>query len=1163
MVAAELYKDFQISITKALAKQLIQKYGEGSAAALKEISKKVGKEEIEALPVSKQAQKKAIVDVLAPIGVWNAGLAKSMEETIKGYIESGFSPKQISNALQGGLAEKLESEVITIRRPGKQQYSMRAGDYIRLISRTVPMYARNAGYIDRMKRSEKFLGWRSICAADERSCPECVRKMEESLQSPFSWDVPHPPYHPNCRCRPVGVVSEDDVPPIAEGSEEERQIIEEIINPKEDTQIILPQKTVEDPQKIWEEAGIYPFYSQSYIYECSLKYRKEFFVKPIGGVVGEFVKLPNRGILQNVYLPERGDDPEKRFPRLFVRDLQESPFTYLLTNCMDVYGYMHKDTAFFPSLLIYKYDEKLFGEKGCVGPRGAKKFKKIFGLSDDQFKQIEQELRYATLKIMMGTQTGGVTDYDVTKRIVEQNDKLIKVDPEVIKNFRMAYELTVKKRLEELADKPRTPFESVDPFKYHTDIILRVLDDMPCPPVGRSILAAPDTVLRLSMADYDTVYNICTYSKFRESCEELMGRRFTHEELHQIGHYVQKQWLKNYEKTDGFRLDPSASVDYSEQFWLGLTAVYADPVGSAKNMPEFTSLIINNVKNGIFADDKDVKLMFGGTPAIDLPRWKGKVEQLEPTRTIVNEFANRVQDTDRLLEIVKEYAKKFNPENKRLQAEPVKIEEGKVEGYMGYTRIDGSGIVIKEEILKEYPRTGFGTIMHEFAHFQSIYMPDPKDGKPRMRFIDTYGKPSDRLLLHNFGVFEDDPGLRETIKSELRDVLAYVRAGVQTEKSWEGQEGMYKLLQTMDRVQDLNKKDWWKNLVDPWTGKKYPDLEDAMRGEVIRVAMTNPQIFRLMDLKSISSPAFQPPGGKYFIGIQEAGNYFSRFFPPDYDVEIRDDIIAYFTSQALQNGINLARADKDWAASREEWWAVFNEGLILDPATVKALAPTAYKLYLKGLDSGLYSPAFKEILGYKAETPTAVSMPPVDPNTVQSFTKMFSAKRNEDTVKAVSVYRSDKYRDINSYLRGERAVTEEERKEIIEVVRKLEEAAEPTPVSIKVFRGFCHPDIPDDLDRIKGGVLTDRGVVSTSFDEEVANKYAQEAAKKLGGKPVVAEIVIPEGQKVVYADGILGREIDKEIILPPGQQFRIIDAFIDKNGVRRLIMTLASGIHLI
>lgn len=209
-----LSKKFEQKISKEIGLQIIKDFWRGDLAAQKENVNRFGREEIEIGAPNIDYMQKVLASKMIPISEWNKALSSHILKELEGAIEKGLPPSQLSNLIKSRTPDILNTEKITIEREGKKPVVMSTSNYVDLLSRTVPFAVRNAGYISRMRQfSDLYEGWKSICPDDERSCEECVEKMKKSERKPFSWDDRMPPYHPNCRCRPVAVAIEEGPEP--------------------------------------------------------------------------------------------------------------------------------------------------------------------------------------------------------------------------------------------------------------------------------------------------------------------------------------------------------------------------------------------------------------------------------------------------------------------------------------------------------------------------------------------------------------------------------------------------------------------------------------------------------------------------------------------------------------------------------------------------------------------------------------------------------------------------------------------------------------------------------------------------------------------------------------------------------------------------------------
>lgn len=205
-----LFKTFDQKITKEMGQELIKDFWKGDLAAQKENIQKLGSEVINIGAPNSKVLEGSVLLKLEPISEWNKALSDHISNSLEEAVRDGASPMQLANIIREKTPEILTSENITIEKEGKRAITFTTEYYTELLARTIPFEVRNAAYIDRMKQfGDMYAGWRWICPDDERSCEECIAKMEESFIEPFKWGDEIPPIHPLCRCRPVSVTWEE------------------------------------------------------------------------------------------------------------------------------------------------------------------------------------------------------------------------------------------------------------------------------------------------------------------------------------------------------------------------------------------------------------------------------------------------------------------------------------------------------------------------------------------------------------------------------------------------------------------------------------------------------------------------------------------------------------------------------------------------------------------------------------------------------------------------------------------------------------------------------------------------------------------------------------------------------------------------------------------
>lgn len=172
---------------------------------------------------------------------------------------------------------------------------------------------------------------------------------------------------------------------------------------------------------------------------------------------------------------------------------------------------------------------------------------------------------------------------------------------------------------------------------------------------------------------------------------------------------------------------------------------------------------------------------------------------------------------------------------------------------------------------------------------------------------------------------------------------------------------------------------------------------------------------------------------------------------------------------------------------------------------------------------------------------------------------------------AIREYQGAGHRPINTFLRGigydEMPLSEynglfvaddiaDQIMQYVSVLDQLFDALPTTTEDMVVFRGmsglpkqFVDQFLEEDY------VFIDDGFVSTSFRQESAEAFTGE-----GGGSMMFEILVPEGSKGFYGDGVaLGNySSEREFILPRGTAFKIIDTQRKSDGslaVRAIALT--------
>lgn len=152
-----------------------------------------------------------------------------------------------------------------------------------------------------------------------------------------------------------------------------------------------------------------------------------------------------------------------------------------------------------------------------------------------------------------------------------------------------------------------------------------------------------------------------------------------------------------------------------------------------------------------------------------------------------------------------------------------------------------------------------------------------------------------------------------------------------------------------------------------------------------------------------------------------------------------------------------------------------------------------------------------------------------------------------DEVKAIQTYTGPHYPEINRILRQgqypSNSINNAAYDQAIKDMQALFERAH-TSEPILVHRGIAYaPWLPDKL--ATGSVITDKGLVSSTTDIDVANS---DFAAGAGG--VRFDISVPAGHPALSVKNQSGMADEQEVILPPGTQFKITSDAQDEDDIR-------------
>ncbi len=117
-------------------------------------------------------------------------------------------------------------------------------------------------------------------------------------------------------------------------------------------------------------------------------------------------------------------------------------------------------------------------------------------------------------------------------------------------------------------------------------------------------------------------------------------------------------------------------------------------------------------------------------------------------------------------------------------------------------------------------------------------------------------------------------------------------------------------------------------------------------------------------------------------------------------------------------------------------------------------------------------------------------------------------------------------------------------------VKRLDAALENAVVreNVTVYRGFKHPDITKNWNRLVGKTVTDKGYASTTLYKDTAEYFRKQS------KGVMAEIRIPKGARAGWLGGVADAS-EGELLLARGTKYRIVETSV-RNKVKHIVMEL-------
>lgn len=135
------------------------------------------------------------------------------------------------------------------------------------------------------------------------------------------------------------------------------------------------------------------------------------------------------------------------------------------------------------------------------------------------------------------------------------------------------------------------------------------------------------------------------------------------------------------------------------------------------------------------------------------------------------------------------------------------------------------------------------------------------------------------------------------------------------------------------------------------------------------------------------------------------------------------------------------------------------------------------------------------------------------------------------------------YRGMNSYYRSGGKEYGDYRDRSLALKAAIERSA--IPVDIKTYRGVgsIRDMVPgtDDVSKLLGATIEDRGFVSVATDSQVSEGFAMGNNRNPPPPPLMMEVRLRAGQKGLHVGRNGIRYAETEIILPPGTKFRVIE----------------------
>jgi hypothetical protein len=723
-----LSRSFDRAITKEMGTEIIKDFWRGDVAAQKENLQKFGSEEIKIGAPDSDLVKGMMLLKLDPISEWNNGLFNHIADGLEKSILEGMSPSQLADVIRTRTPEILNTETVTIQHEGKRPVTMTTAHYTELLARTLPFTVRNAGYVSRMKQfPDMYEGWKSIYPDDERSCEECVERMKESEEHPYSWEDELPPYHPFCRCRPLAVSIETPPGPEPEGPE--------------------PEGPEPEPE---EEFTFLPEYNT--VKTISNLEKHKLLFKPTAQIENGKYYLPANDIRE-----KRGDNfmyKRADYTYWYYKDLQwTSPGSKTLQTpprefkggiYVNNYSHNKPDVALFDNAhvvaaLSQKFQWDYFGEllpvagekmvlSGKEWEGALKGVLKSQAISLEQRSKFYDELNFATISTRFWEDGQGLDTWGrLSKDIYNANEK----DIEAARKFYNTSSGNARDRLLGEAGEFAQRFKDMGYYTKHdekTGDRVTYIDD---------ILAGKATRLTTYRALNDAEWNYqkqqggSAMMRFTEAKDAVMAdvvKAYGSKDMDKvtrISNTILAEWRHSIEASSGgSNLDyMKKGGDMSDMFNRTIMFNYLSPELGQDNTPGLRFAIFSSMKDGAMSGEEAAPLraMFSAPK----PKEATEIENLnqiikgKPKRSILNEFPNRPSTIADIFNIGSDPSN-FIMDFKPSPGKPL-FEFASLSGAYGDCNNSGNHIRVSDKLINQ--AQGRHTAVHEYGHLTSYNLP--------------------------------------------------------------------------------------------------------------------------------------------------------------------------------------------------------------------------------------------------------------------------------------------------------------------------------------------------------------------------------------------------------------------------------------------------------